>query len=149
MKNPKTVHEILEMLEDYHRQRDHRYERLAAEVHDPNVRILLQHLAHLERESLDVIRDEDESRSPAVATYLNFGPSLDPEAVHAASCRCDAEPSVEDVVVCALTPDPALDELLDRLAGCTAAPSVASLAERLRDLEVTKRQQISKFTRTD
>ena len=149
MKNPRTVHEILDMLEDYHRQRGRKYERLAEKVHDPNVRILLQHLGQLERESVEVIHDEAENTSPAVATYLDFGPSLDPDAVHANDCLGDAEPSVEDVVVCALAADPTLDELLDRLAACTAAPSVASLAERLQALELTKRQQISKYTRND
>lgn len=111
--------------------------------------ILLEHLVQLEEHSSKVIQSEIKELSPEHSTYLIAGPTLSADAVHAAECRCEGQPNFQDVLACALTSDRRLDELLDRIEDCSAAPSVMELAKRLRDLEQTKDQQIAKFTRED
>ena len=64
-------------------------------------------------------------------------------------CRCENDPAFQEALACALTSDRLLDELLQRLEGSSAAPSVVHLAERLRKLEETKDIQIANFTRSD
>ncbi len=130
-------------------QRAKQYEQLGQPSVDPRADILLEHLVELETHSMKVIRSEMEQLAPEHSTYLISGPTLSSDAIHAAQCRCEGEPSFHDALSCALTSDRRLDELLDRIKDCSAATSVIELAKRLRDLEHTKDQQIAKFTRED
>jgi hypothetical protein len=61
----------------------------------------------------------------------------------------NANPTFDEALGCALASDEALDEVIDLLAGSSAAASVQDLAARLRDLERTKDRDIAKFTRAD
>ncbi|TWU17263.1 hypothetical protein Pla52o_52690 [Novipirellula galeiformis] len=149
MNQPNTIYEVLVMLADYHQQRAKRYKQLSNASTDPRAEILLEHLVELETHSMDVIRSEMEQLAPEHSTYLISGPRLSSEAIHAAECRCEGEPSFDDTLSCALTSDRRLDEWLDRIEDCSAAPTVIELAKRLRDFEHTKDQQIAKFTRED
>ncbi len=149
MKEPKTVFEVLQMLEEYHAQRRDTYQRLAGDSTDTMAQILLEHLVELEDHSLNVVRIEMEQLDSRHSTYLTSGPILSSEITHAKDCRCESKPSFQDALACALTSDRLLDGLLHRLEGCSAAPSVLHLAERLRDLEETKDIQVAKFTRIE
>ena len=149
MSNPRTVYEILQMLEEYHAERKITYQRLACESTDAMAQILLEHLVELEDHSLKVIRIEMEQLDPQHATYLTSGPVLSREVTHAKDCRCGNDPSFQDALACVFTSDRLLDGLLHRLEGASAALSVLHLANRLRDLENTKDRQIANFTRQD
>lgn len=149
MSQPSTIYDVLSMLVDYHRQRSNRFEQLRNESTDPRTKILLEHLVELEGHSVRVIEAEMKQISPDHSTYLITGPTLSADKVHTAECRCDGEPSFDDALTCALTADRQLDELLDRIEDSSAAPTVTQLAQRLRDLERTKGQQIARFTRED
>ena len=121
------------------------FEQLGKVSVDPRADILLEHLIELETHSMQVVRAEMEQLTPEHSTYLISGPTLSADAIHAEKCCCESKPSFDDVLACALASDRRLDELLDRIEDCTAAPSVISLAKRLRDLQQTKDMQI--FTR--
>ncbi|QEF97778.1 hypothetical protein Mal15_18220 [Stieleria maiorica] len=149
MKEPRTVYEVLQMLEHYHCMRRSTYEDLAGQAIDPMAKILLEHLVELEDYSLNVVRIELGQLDQKHSTFLTSGPVLSREVSHAKDCRCDHQQSFQEALMCALTSDRWLDELLQRLEGCSAAPSVLHLAERLRDLEETKGIQIANFTRID
>ncbi|TWU40086.1 hypothetical protein Q31b_34300 [Novipirellula aureliae] len=149
MKNPRTVYEILQLLQQYHEQRFATYRRLATETTDTMAQILLEHLVGLEDHSLEVIRIELEQLDPGHATFLTSGPVISEEFTHAKDCRCESTPSFSEALACVLTSDHMLDELLRRLEGCSAAGSILGLAKRLRDLEETKDRQIANFTRMD
>lgn len=149
MKEPKTVYEVLQELENYHVRRLATYRRHAKQAVDEMTRILLEHLSKLEDESLQVLRLEIKQLDPRHTTYLTSGPVLSREATHAPACHCADDSSFQDTLKCALTPDQLLEELLHRLEGCSAAASVLNLAKRLRELEQTKSRQIAKFTRMD
>ncbi len=86
---------------------------------------------------------------PDRSTFLSFGPTVNVKLEELASCRHDDGPSWEDALECALRSDAVLLDLIDRLAGSTAATSVQELAARLREMEQTKDREIAKFTRTD
>ncbi|MEX1027619.1 MAG: hypothetical protein WD049_06390 [Candidatus Paceibacterota bacterium] len=149
MNQPSTIYEVLAMLADYHQQRAKQYEQLGRASTDPRAEILLEHLVELEEHSIKVIQSEMKDLSPEHSTYLITGPALSVDAMHAAECRCHGEPSFEDSLACALTPDRRLEELFDRIENSSAASTVTELAKRLRDLERIKGQQIAKFTRED
>ena len=149
MSNPRTVYEILQLLEKYHGQRRATYSRLAGDATDAMAQILLEHLVVLEDHSLKVVQGEMQQLDPKHATYLTSGPVLSQEVTHAGDCRCAGDPTFQESLACALESDHLLDQLLHRLEGCSAAPSVLGLAKRLRDLEETKGRQIANFTRMD
>lgn len=149
MNEPKTVYEILQMLEDYHATRLVTYQDLAKQTSDAMAQIFLEHLVELEEHSLQVVRLETQQLDPRHTTFLTSGPTLSNEVTHAKECQCESTPSFQDALSCALTSDHLLDQLLHRLEGCSAAPSVLHLAERLRELEETKDVQVAKFTRMD
>jgi len=149
MNQPNTIYDVLVMLADYHQQRAKQYEQLGKASVDPRAGILLEHLVELETHSMQVVRSELQQLTPEHSTYLISGPTLSADAIHAAQCRCEGEPSFLETLSCAFTSDRRLDELLDRIGDSSAAPSVIELAKRLRDLENTKDQQIAKFTRED
>lgn len=146
---PRTVYELLKMLETYHQQRHDSYLQLASRGTDERACILLHHLGKLEENAINIIRDERDHLKPDQATYLTSGPTLTIAPSHAMDCKCDGDPTFDDALRCALTSDDALDELIDRLAGSSAAASIQDLATRLRDVERTKDREIAKFTRED
>ncbi len=149
METPRTIYDVLSMLFDYHLRRADRYRELAKASVEPRATILLEHLVQLERESVKVVRSEMDKLSPDQATFLLSGPTLSTEAMHAADCQCEGDPTFDDTLDCALTSDRRLEELLDRIEDCSAALSVGELATRLRELETTKNRQIAKFIRED
>ncbi len=149
MNQPATIYDVLEMLADYHRQRAKRYEKLGETSDDAMAQILLEHLVELENQSTQCIDAEMQTLAPEAATYLISGPRMSQDALHAADCQCEQQPSFSDALACAFTSDQRLDELLDRMEDCTAAQSVIDLAKRLRDLEHLKYQRIAKFSRQD
>lgn len=146
---PLTVFEIIQLLQHYHQQRHDTYQRLAEEAEEHRAATLLNHLIELEAMALRIIDHELAQLSPAQSTYLSSGPELNVDPAHAADCRCDAAPSFEDALQCALTSDLAVFDMIDRLAGSSAASSVQELANRLREVEQTKALQIARFTRAD
>ncbi len=147
--NPRTVYELLQLIEKYHDERRTTYASLASQATDTMAQILLEHLAELEDHSLKVVRGEMQQLDPKHSTFLTSGPMLSDEATHASDCHCTGNPTFQDALACALESDHLLDQLLHRLEGCSAAPSAISLAKRLRDLEETKDRQIANFTRQD
>ncbi|MEZ6151144.1 MAG: hypothetical protein R3C09_13560 [Pirellulaceae bacterium] len=149
MSNPRTVYELLQLLEKYHADRLSTYAGLASQATDTMAQILLEHLVELEDHSLKVVRGEMQQLDPKQTTFLTSGPVLSDEATHASDCHCDDNPTFQEALACALESDHLLDQLLHRLEGCSAAASVLSLAKRLRDLEETKNRQIANFTRQD
>lgn len=149
MNNPRTIYELLQMLENYDDQRRSDYERLSIEAIDPPVKILLDHLAAIQDHSLKVIRDELAQLDPKQATYLMTGPLLSRKFNDANKCCCDNKSTFEDKLACALASDELRGELLRRLEGGSAAPSVLNLAKRLRELEAIQGRQIANFTRQD
>lgn len=149
MDNPRTIYEILQLLEDYDDQRRSDYECLRIVASDPLVQILLEHLVQLEDHSLEVVRTELQQLDPKQATYLTSGPVLDRELSHVEDCRCDRDPSLQDILACALASAQLRGELIRRLEGGSAAPSVLNLAKRLRELEEIQGRQIANFTRQD
>ena len=149
MNQPSTAYEVLAMLADYHQQRAKQYKQLRIASTDPRAESLLEHLVELEEHSIKVIQAEMKDLSSKHSTYLITGPALSVNAMHAAECRCDGEPSFEDSLACALTSDRRMDELIDRIEDSSAASTVAQLAKRFRDLERIKSQQSAKFTRQD
>jgi len=149
LNQPSTIYEVLAMLADYHERRAKQYEQLGTASTDPRAKILLEHLVELEEHSIKVLQSELKDLSAEHSTYLITGPALSFSAMHAAECRCDGEPSFEDSLECALKSDRRLDEFFVRIENSSAAPSVTELANRLRELERIKAQQIAKFTRED
>lgn len=149
MQNPKTVYEVLQLLEDYHRERLTTYLQLSQDVSDSMAQILLERLVELEGDTLLVVRGEMKQLDPQHAVYMTSGPTLSREVIHAKTCRCGNDPSFRDTLGCALESDHLLDQLLHRLEGCSAAASVLGLAERLRELEETKERQIANFIRME
>lgn len=149
MNNPRTIYDVLQLLEAYDDERRSDYERLRVKSTDPMVKSLLEHLVLLENHSLQVIRGELEQLDPERSTYLTSGPVLDRLLGHAAECRCSSDPSFLDILACAQASAQLRSELLRRLEGGSAAPSVQSLAERLRELEEIQGRQIANFTRED
>lgn len=149
MSKPRTIYEILQMLESYHGGRRANYARLAGEATDAMAQILMEHLIELEDHSLKVVVGEMQQLDPKHATYLTSGPVLSDEATHAVECHCADNPTFQQALACALESNHLLDQLLHLLEGCSAAPSVLTLAKRLRDLEETKDRQIANFTRQD
>lgn len=149
MRNPGTIYEVLQLLRNYHDNRHAIYKRLADETTDAMAQILLEHLIELEEHSLTVVRHEMANLDPRYTTYMITGPVVSDEAMHASDCNCEHNPTFRQTLACALDSDCLLDELLCRLEGCSAAPSVLNLAKRLRDLEETKDRQIANFTRQD
>jgi hypothetical protein len=146
---PQTVHDALEMLKTYHQQRRDLYRRLEADAPDEWTEILLKELVRLEDNSVQVIGDEIERLKPHERSYLLSGPTPTIPPTHAMDCRCDSDPTFEDILSCSLCSDEALDELIDLIGVASAAPSVQELATALRELVRTKDRQIAKFSRTD
>ena len=144
---PATVYEAIELLESYHDKRRANYVRLAGEGGDPRTDLLLQHLVKLEDDALTILAAERERLDPAHSTRLPTGTDLTIEPAHAVNCRCDEEPSFDEALSCALASDAALDEVIDKIAGSSAARSIQDLAARLRELERTKQREIDNFTR--
>ena len=149
MSNPRTVYELLQLLEKYHGDRCTTYASLASQATDAMAQILLEHLVELEEHSLKVVRGEMQQSDPKHATFLTSGPVLSDEVTHASDCQCAGNPTFQEALACALESDHLLDQLLHRLEGCSAARSVLELAKRLRGLEETKDRQIANFTRMD
>ncbi|QDS97575.1 hypothetical protein [Adhaeretor mobilis] len=149
MKNPKTISDVLKILEEYHRARCATYQDLAKSCPDPRASILLDHLVELEEYSVKTIRYEVDNLVPEHATYLTYGATLSDGVTHATECRCHSEPAFQEVLDCTFTADQSLSELFDRLDGCSSAGTVVHLAERLRDMENIKQRQIAKYTRQD
>lgn len=149
MTNPRTVYEVVAILEDYHARRLANYTRLLSDASDEMAKILLEHLIKLENHSLTVVRAELKQLDSKRTTYLSSGPVLSEAATHASDCNCGEDPSFHAALTCALTSDHLLEELFLRLEGSSAAASVLDLVKRLRDLEETKERQIANFTRPD
>ncbi len=149
MNQPRTIYDVLSMLVEYHDNKALRYRELSGVSVDPQSVILLDHLVELQTESARVIRGEMEHLSPQHSTYLITGPQLSTDVAHSLDGCCGENASFADTLECALTPDPRLAELLDRMADCTAAESVVELANRLREFETTKDRQIASFIRRD
>ena len=147
--NPRTVLEVLQLLEDYHQQRHDIYNRLADAGDDARAELLLRHLVELEANAIRIIQDEIKHVQGGPSAYLSSGPTLSIKPAHAMDCQCGDHPSYADALRCALSSDDALDELIDRLSGSSAAASVQNLAARLREVERTKDRQIANFTRDD
>jgi hypothetical protein len=146
---PKDAYQVLELLESYHRARRDNYLQLHSRAKEDRVSLLLEHLAGLEKEAIEVIADERARIPKGKATYLLSGPTLTIDPAHAVDCRCGPAPTFDDAVWCALSSDEALDELIDRLAGSTPAASIQELASRLREFERTRERQIANFARPD
>jgi hypothetical protein len=144
-----TIYDILTVLADYHVNRSKQYRHLRGAGTDPRVDILLEHLVDLEDQAAEAVLFEMKKLSPESSTYLKTGPTSNGDAFPAAECHLKDEPSFDDALTCALTPDPRLGELLEVIEECTAAPTVKELAIRLRDIETRKDQQIANFTRLD
>ncbi len=149
MSVPQTISDVLQMLLEYHKSRCQQYRKLAQTSPDEQTRILLEHLVELDESAAKIIRLEISGLPPGQTTYLTHGPAIGNEVTHAVDCKCDAEPNFYEALNCAFTSDRQLDELLDRLEGCTAATSVVELAKRIREMEQTKDRQIANFTRMD
>lgn len=149
MKNPKTVYEVVQILEDYHARRLATYTRLHCDASDAMAKILLEHLVTLEDHALKAVRGELKELDPQRSTYLSSGPMLSEEASLASDCHCADDPSFQAALTCALTSGPLLEELFSRLEGSSAAASVLDLVKRLRDLQQTRERQIANFTRQD
>jgi len=149
MSNPRTVYEILQLLEDCHASRLATYRQLVKDVYDATARILLEYLTKLEHHSLRAVRDEMQQLDPHRTTYMTSGPVLSHAVMDARECRCDTRSNIQDMVECALEADRLTDELLHRLEGSSAARSVRELAKRLRELKEIKGRQIAEFTRQD
>ena len=147
--NPRTVYELLKLLEKYHADRCATYASLTSQATDAMAQILLEHLVELEDHSLKVVRGEMQQLDPKHTAFLTSGPTMSAEATHASDCHCESNPTFQEALACALESDHLLDQLLHRLEGCSAAASVLDLAKRLRDLEETKDRQIANFTRQD
>ena len=149
MSNPRTIYDILQLIESYHGRRRATYARLARETTDAMAQILLEHLVELEDHSLKVIVAEMQQLDPKHATYLTLGPLVSQEVTHASDCHRAGDPTFQEALACAFESDHLLDQLVSRLEGCSSAQSVLDLANRLRDLEETKDRQIANFTRQD
>lgn len=149
MNQPTTIYEVLEMLADYHQHRATQYEQLGCASTDPRAGMLLEHLVELEEHSIKVIQSEMKESSSEYSTYLLSGPELSVDAMHAVDCRCAGEPSFDDSLECAYTSEQRLDEFFVRIENSSSASSVTELAQRLRDLEHTKSQQIANYTREE
>ena len=149
MNQPSTVYEVLAMLADYHQGRVKQYRLLGAGTCDPRAEILFEHLVELEEHSFKVIQAEMNDLHSDHSTFLITGPEVSVGALHAVECRCAGDPSLEETIGCALISDKRLNEFIARIENSSAAPSVIELASRLRNLELTKSQQIAKFTRED
>lgn len=147
MSNPRTIYEVLELLENYFDRRLANYQRLARKASDPEVHILLEYLVKLEEQSAGEIRNEMKDIDPEQATYLTSGPVISTQSSNTTDF-CDRS-SFEETLSCVLASDQLLDELLHRLEGGSAAPVVLHLAERLREFEEIKNRQIANFTRQD
>lgn len=146
---PLTVYEIIQLLQQYHQQRHDTYQQLAGQAGEERAATLLNHLVELEAMALRIIGNELAQLTSEQSTYLSSGPELNIDPAHAADCRCDSAPGFEDALSCALTSDLAVFDMIDRLAGSSAAASVQELAGRLREVEQTKALQIARFTRAD
>lgn len=149
MNNPTTIYGVLQMLEKYDDQRRSDYVRLSKEVTEPQAQLFLDHLIQLEDHALKVLRSELEQLDPEQTTYLMSGRAPSVELNHSNDCRCDNDPSCQDILACALASAQLRGELLQRLEGRSAAPSVSYLAKRLRELEAIQGRQIANFTRED
>lgn len=147
--NPRTVGDLMNLLENYHQSRHDTYSHLADVSTDERTTMLLSHLKKLEASTLQVVRDEMKSGGDKHSTYLSSGPSLSLDPLHVADCHCDTDPNFQEALDCAWKSDAALTEVIDRLSGATAASSIQELATRLRELEETKIREIAKFTRED
>ncbi len=149
MRNPKTVHEVFEALQQYHQQRATTYKDLAAEATGAMAKMLLEHLVELEDQSKAVVSAELEKLSKRHTNYMTSGPAISRQVNHVADDESDQPPSFQEVLVAALTVNPKHDELLDRLDSGGAPAPVQELAKRLREFEQTKQRQTVKFTRMD
>ncbi|QEF97852.1 hypothetical protein Mal15_18980 [Stieleria maiorica] len=149
MNTPKTVYDILQLLEDLYAIRLARYRQLSKNANNVTAQIVLDYLAKLEAHSLRAVCDEMQQLDPQRTTYMPSGPTLSREVIDTRECRCHSNSSVQDMVACALGSDRLVDELLRRLEGSSAAGSVLALARRLRELTKIKGRQISEFTRQE
>ena len=149
MNDPSTIYDVLQLLEVHDDERRSDYERLRAVTTDPQAQFLLEHLVLLEDHSLQVIRSELEQLDPGQSTYLMPCPDLDRRPGHATECRCDHDPSFQEILACVQAAAQLRSELLQCLEGGSAALSVQSLAERQRELEEIQGRRIANFTRQD
>ncbi len=149
MSKPMTIYEVLEMLKDYHSGRCVRYQELSDKSADARTGVLLEHLIELDTNALRIVTGEMEQLDPKHSAFMISGPTISERAVRAAECGCSATPTFDQTLDCAFESDALLGELLHRLEGCSAAPSVLALAKRLRELEETKNRQLANFTRPE
>ncbi len=136
--NPRTIYDILQLIESYHGQRRATYARLASETTNAMAQILLEHWVELEDYSLKVVVGEMLQLDPKHATYLTLGPLVSQEVTQASDCHSAGNPTFQAALACAFESDHLLDQLVSRLEECSSAQSVLDLANRLRDLEETK-----------
>lgn len=147
--NPATVHEALQLLRSYHQRRRKIYRKLAASATDERTQILLQELIALEDRAIQIVGDEDQDLGAAANTYLLPGPTLIIDPDQGMEGLSGPQPTFDEILFSSLSSDAALDELIDLIAGSTAAASIQDLAQRLREHERTKDRQIANFTRKD
>jgi len=149
MKNPKTIYELLEMLEELHKSKLSNYESLHQSTDDSRAKILLEFLAGKEKMAAGMVRQEMEHLDPEHCSYLTLGPTLNHVVAHHVDCQCGPSPTFDESLNCSFEPDELLEAILPRLESSSAAISVAELAERLREMETLKDTQISNFTRIE
>ena len=147
--SPITVLDALQILRDYHRLRASRYREVAQRTADAAAKTVLNHVVGLDDEALEIVLAEIERLDPDHATYMLSGPTIDLDMSRAAACHCGESPSWDDVLGCVFESDACLDQVLHRLEGCSAAPSVQELAARIRELEESKTRRLAKFARQD
>lgn len=149
MTNPTTVYGVLQKLAVYDDRRRSDYMRLKERATDPRSQILLDHLVRLEDHALKVLQGELEQLDPEQTTYLMSGTAPKVAFNHPEGCRCDDDPSFQDILACTLASAQLRGELLGALEGGSAAASVSDLAKRLRELETLQGQQLANFTSDD
>lgn len=144
-----TVRDLLQLLVNYHQSRHDIYANLISGAKDDQAAMLLKKLKDLEAQTLQVVRDEFESRDPANPTYLSNTPPVHLDPLPQPTCDFNSGAGFEETLECVWKADQALPEVIDRLANASSAESVQKLAERLEELEKSKEREIANFTRMD
>ena len=149
MSIPTTVSDALHELRVYHEARAERFQELRDQGGDARTNLLLEELQKLEKESIQIISEEQDDLGVRDQTRLFRGSAFTNAPPHSATCQCGSSPTFDETISCALAKNDQVDALIDRIDGATAANSIRELARRMRDLEQTKARQISSYLRED
>ena len=143
MKQPATVRDVLELLQEQHNARGAAYRELSSRDVAPEAQLLLDRLTTLEAESVTILSKELE-RMPERTAFLASGPPVSHDAVNPTGCQHDSNPTFEEVLDCAFQTR-TIAELLHRLEGI-AAESVRELLERLKGQEDARLRQVASLS---